>query len=90
MNLSEFRIGLEFYCGDKRWRCTDVGSRVAIAICLEPVSVGPGRPDPDRPGEYITYQSDDQSWFNGPPYAVSETVFDEDDMEACTLDPDLD
>lgn len=90
MNLSEFRIGLEFYCGDKRWRCTDVGSRVAVAICLEPVSFGTGGPHPDRPGEHITYLSDDQSWFNGPPYAVSETVFDEDDMEACTLDPYVD
>lgn len=22
----------------------------------------------------------DQSWYNGPPYAVTETVFDEDDI----------
>ncbi|MCW6037448.1 hypothetical protein K4A83_14370 [Spirulina subsalsa FACHB-351] len=28
---------------------------------------------------------DDTSWFNGPPYAVCETVFDENDLEACTL-----
>lgn len=27
---------------------------------------------------------DDPSWFNGPPYAVVETVFDEDDMEGET------
>lgn len=26
---------------------------------------------------------DDQSWFNGPPYAVAEMVFDEDDLEGC-------
>ncbi|WP_201274196.1 hypothetical protein [Microvirga brassicacearum] len=27
-------------------------------------------------------------WFNGPPYAVAETVFDEDDLEACEpVDP---
>lgn len=26
---------------------------------------------------------DDKSWFAGPPYAVQETVFDEDDFEAC-------
>jgi hypothetical protein len=26
---------------------------------------------------------DDPSWFNGPPYAVPETVFDEDDIEPC-------
>jgi hypothetical protein len=28
----------------------------------------------------------DQSWFNGPPYAVAEIVFDEDDREACWAD----
>ena len=26
---------------------------------------------------------EDLSWFNGPPYAVAEVVFDEDDREAC-------
>ena len=25
----------------------------------------------------------DMSWLNGPPYAVSETVFDETDLAAC-------
>jgi hypothetical protein len=30
---------------------------------------------------------DDPSWYNGPPYAVAEVVFDEDDMEGCTLEP---
>lgn len=25
----------------------------------------------------------DESWLNGPPYAVCETVFDENDLEAC-------
>lgn len=32
---SDFRIGLEFRCGGKRWRCTDLGTRTIIAICLE-------------------------------------------------------
>ena len=26
---------------------------------------------------------EDASWFSGPPYAVAETVFDEDDREIC-------
>lgn len=59
----QFTIGGEFRCGGKRWRCTDVGSRVIIAICLE------GPVDP--------------RWLNGPPYAVTETVFDEYDHPAC-------
>jgi len=28
---------------------------------------------------------DDSSWFNGPPYAVLEDVFDEDDIKACNI-----
>ncbi len=27
--------------------------------------------------------SEDQSWYNGPPYAVAEAVFDEYDIKAC-------
>ena len=30
---------------------------------------------------------DDPNWYNGPLYAVAEVVFDEDDMEGCTLGP---
>jgi hypothetical protein len=35
MEHKDFRIGLEFICGGKRWRCTDVGTRVIAAICLD-------------------------------------------------------
>ncbi len=35
MKHREFHIGLEFECGDRRWRCTDIGTRTVIAICLE-------------------------------------------------------
>ena len=30
----------------------------------------------------------DPAWYNGPPYAVAETVFDEYDIEGCSLQPD--
>jgi hypothetical protein len=36
MAHGDFSIGSEFTCGGKRWRCTDVGTRVIVAICLEP------------------------------------------------------
>lgn len=55
---------MEFESGGKRWRCTDVGTRTVIAVCLD-----------DHP--------DDPSWYNGPPYAVAETVFDEYDQQGC-------
>lgn len=64
MQHRDFRIGLEFVTETGRWRCTDVGSRVIVAIPL------------DAP---------DTSWHNGPPYAVSEIVFDEDDVEGCSV-----
>jgi hypothetical protein len=64
MELWEFKIGTEFECGGMRWRCTDVGSRVVLAIELDPEL--------------------DVSWFNGPPYAVAECVFDEYDRAGCT------
>lgn len=28
----------------------------------------------------------DVSWYDGPPYAVAETVFDEDDLRGCRVD----
>ncbi len=61
----QFAIGCEFRCGGKRWRCTDVGTRVITAICLD--------------------DHGDPSCFNGPPYAVPETVFDENDHPACEV-----
>jgi antitoxin ParD1/3/4 len=33
---------------------------------------------------------DDPSWYNGPPYAVLESVFDEYDIEGCSLEPPSD
>jgi hypothetical protein len=35
MKPSDFKIGLEFWMSGSRWRCTDVGSRVVVAIKLD-------------------------------------------------------
>ena len=35
MQLRDFSIGGEFMCGERRWRCTDTGSRTVVAICLD-------------------------------------------------------
>jgi hypothetical protein len=32
--------------------------------------------------------TDDPSWFNGPSYAVAESVFDEYDFDGCTTTPE--
>ena len=86
MNREEFDIGQEFWCGGKRWRCTDIGTRVVTAICLEPhdvVSILPSHV-PGKPGREIRSVTDDREWLNGPPYAVDEVVFDEYDMPGCS------
>lgn len=86
MKLNEFKIGGEFICADKRWRCTDIGTRVVVAICLETVAVGYVTVD-DNNGQVSSvkhHQDNDPSWFNGPPYAVSESVFDEYEQSVCT------
>lgn len=35
MTKDDFQIGAEFYTGAGKWRCTDVGTRVIIAIQLD-------------------------------------------------------
>jgi hypothetical protein len=35
MKHSEFRVGKSFWCGGRLWRCTDIGSRVVVAILLD-------------------------------------------------------
>jgi hypothetical protein len=65
MNHSDFFIGCAFLTGAGRWRCTDIGTRVIVAMCMDT-------------------HPDDPSWYNGPPYAVAESVFDEEDQQGCT------
>jgi hypothetical protein len=87
MKHSDFRIGLEFWCGKKRWRCTDVGARIITAISLEPHEVvelsAPS--DSSKTPRTRRYVTTDPSWLSGPPYQVAEAVFDEYDIEGCSL-----
>ena len=66
MRKDDFRIGLEFYTATGKWRCTDTGTRVVVAITLD---------------------QDDPRNYSGPPYSIAENVFDEYDMQGCSLDP---
>jgi hypothetical protein len=86
MQHEEFRIGDTFWCGGQRWRCTDIGTRTIIAICLDRVEVAS-----DSPGLTRTLtgaEAEAEGWFNGPPYIVLEHVFDEDDIVGCSTTPD--
>lgn len=35
----------------------------------------------------IKLDKDDPSWYSGPPYAVAESVFDEDSIKGCSVLP---
>jgi len=35
MKKEDFQIGCEFYTGSGKWRCTDIGTRVIIAVKLD-------------------------------------------------------
>ena len=65
MDKNEFQVGQEFYTNSGLWRCTDIGTRVIVAIYLN---------------------QDDVSNYNGPPFSIPEHVFDEYDIEGCSLD----
>ena len=92
MNHDQFHIGLDFWCGGNRWRCTDVGSRVIVAISLEPhevISIDVDPHDRSKRSER-RYMTDDPSWLNGPPYGIVEHVFDEDSIVGCSVTPEAD
>lgn len=84
MRHADFVIGREFRFSDRTWLCTDIGTRVIVAIRVDHVEVGG---IPAQPHRILTRaEAEAQRWFNGPPYAVLESVFDEYDFEGCSLD----
>lgn len=86
MQCSDFRIGETFWCGGKQWRCTDIGTRTVIAIRIDGVDVDGTNRELRRTLSRAEAEAD--GWFNGPPYAVCEAVFDEDSLPGCSLAPD--
>ncbi len=62
MKQEDFKIGKNFFTASGKWRCTDVGTRVIIAIKLD---------------------QEDERNYNGPPYSIAESIFDEYDFEGC-------
>ena len=91
MQHNAFVIGLEFWCAGRRWRCTDVGTRVVVAVSLEPREMVRIDMDPDDKTRRVEtrFMSEDPSDLNGPPYGVAESVFDEYDMKACSITPQV-
>jgi hypothetical protein len=82
VELAEFTVGKEFWSGDRRFRCTDVGSRTIVAIRVDRVEVAGNGSEMRR--TLNRDEAEAEGWFNGPPYAVAEQVFDEYDREGCS------
>jgi hypothetical protein len=74
---------MEFRRESRVFRCTDIGTRTVIAVRINCVEVS-GKDDKGISTKVLSRsEAESQGWFNGPPYAIAEFVFDEDDLEAC-------
>jgi hypothetical protein len=87
MKLADFAIGSEFWLGDRKWRCTDIGTRVVVAIRVDTVRVSQENDRVITMEDLPQIEAQAKGWFDGPPYAIAEEVFDEDDIEACSPVP---
>jgi hypothetical protein len=45
MKLADFKIGEEFWCDGRQWRCSDIGTRTVVAIRIDGVEVGSDTPE---------------------------------------------
>lgn len=82
MRHSQFQIGQEFRSGDDTYLCTDKGTRTVAAIRVNSVLVPTARGTRTLTRE----NAEAAGWFNGPPYAVLEHIFDEVDQEGCEIE----
>lgn len=89
MRHSDFAIGSVFFCGGREWRCTDIGSRVIVAIRIDSVDVVTTSPSSGaemKRRSLSRLEVENEGWFKGPPFAIAESVFDEHDQEGCSVD----
>lgn len=83
MDHKDFQIGSTFVFGERIYRCTDVGTRVVVAIRISDIEVSTSDGGIISTHTLSGAEAQATGWFDGPPYAVAEIVFDEDDFEAC-------
>lgn len=88
MIYMDFQIGTEFFTATGKWRCTDVGTRVIVAISLEPRTMIRVRRSESGECHEEGLLSDDPHDFAGPPYMVAEHVFDEYAIVGCSTAAD--
>lgn len=82
MLLEEFEIGKTFTCEGRKYLCTDRGTRTVAAIRMDSATISSSSGELRTLSEVELAQD---GWFNGPPYALAELIFDEYDQEGCEL-----
>jgi hypothetical protein len=85
MTHAEFTLGLTFWCGGRRWRCTEIATRTIKAIPFDSIKIVESGPNWRRERTLTHEEAEQQGWFNGPPYALAEYVFNENDIRGCSL-----
>ena len=83
MRHQDFIIGETFWTATGPYRCTDIGTRTIVAIRLGPRAIVQRESGGGEEPIDTTVIVDDPSWLTGPPYAVAEMVFDENDLAGC-------
>ena len=83
MKHSDFRIGTIFFTATGKWKCTDIGTRVIVAISLEPRTMVSTKTSGNGVQIRERFISNDPQDLAGPPYSIPEYVFDEYDLEGC-------
>lgn len=82
MDHSDFVLHKTFWTETGEWRVTDIGRRVVVAIPLQSKAVS-FDPATKQEETYPISEKTHPDWWNGPPYAIMEQVFDENDFDGC-------
>ena len=81
MQHSDFKMGLDFTCAGRQWRCTDIGTRVIVAIPIDYAEISTSDGETINTETRVLTEKD----LSGPTYFLAERVFDEDDFVACKV-----
>lgn len=71
MKKDDFKIGLEFTDGHLWYRCTDIGTRTVLGVCVI---------------DFRTHTRIPQSLLEETPTCLEEKVFDETELKRCYID----
>jgi hypothetical protein len=79
--VTKLNIGDKFACGNHTWLVTDAGMRTIAAIQIDEVIVTEMKNGKKSKIKLSYEEAKKDGWFIGPPYAVNEVLFDENDLK---------